>query len=93
MRRVSSAKTNSDDPIEPYEPFLLDGNSEAQPVMLGLRAVVNRKAYEYKIEFERTRFVFESLKELLQDVAGRLMARGAPSSPMASSSNWAERVV
>ncbi len=60
----SSAETESDRPIAWYSPFLLDRTSFTQPVMLGIRAIIDRRVYEYVIEFDSASFVIESLTEL-----------------------------
>jgi len=57
-----SATFESDQPIPPYEPFLLDEWSE-RPVMLGVRGVVKGRVYEYAVEFDKSRFVLERLVE------------------------------
>ena len=59
-----SADFTSDDPLRPYDPFLLDEKSATAPVMLGIRGVIGRSVYEYVIEFEKTRFVLETLTQL-----------------------------
>ncbi len=64
---AKSAQLASDEPLAPYEPFLLDDRSSQLPVMLGLRAVVDRRVYEYRIEFEQKRFLREELVEVGPD--------------------------
>ncbi len=56
--------SSSDAPIDSYNPFLLDDNGPKSPVMLGLRAVVDRREYEYKVEFDATQFISESLVQV-----------------------------
>ena len=70
-----SANLASDDPLGPYEPFLLDDSSPGQPIMLGLRAVVDSRVYEYNIEFEQMRFVKEELVEIRPDKPVPLFTR------------------
>ena len=60
----ASGSFASDKPIHPYEPFLLDDKSCRNPVMLGLRAVVDTRLYEYMIEFNREEFLREELAQI-----------------------------
>lgn len=59
-----SATESSDEPLGPYVPFALDEQSRAQPVLLGMRAVIQRAVYVYQIEFEQTRITLEQLARL-----------------------------
>ncbi len=71
----NSGHLSSDEPLEPYEPFLLDDDSFKRPVHLGLRAVINRRVYEYQIEFLQTEFVREELVEIAPDAPRKLFLR------------------
>lgn len=62
-----SAQFPSDFPLGPYEPFLLDDQTADAPVMLGARAVVDRRVYEYQIEFDQRRFLSERLTDRTSD--------------------------
>lgn len=62
-----SATESSDEPLGPYVPFALDEQSRAQPVLLGVRAVIQRSVYEYRIEFQQTRITLEQLAKLTPD--------------------------
>jgi hypothetical protein len=64
---TQSSGFESDQPIGPFEPFLLDESSRSRPVRLGVRAAIDSRVYEYVIEFKRTRFVREKLAELAPD--------------------------
>lgn len=70
-----SAEFSSNDQLPPYQPFLLDEHSSTKPVMLGVRAVLDRCVYEYVVEFERTRFVVERLARLGPDGESMLFER------------------
>jgi hypothetical protein len=53
----------SDDKLLPYEPYLLD-DRKSEPVVLGLRGVVERVVYDYQVSFGASSIQHESLKEL-----------------------------
>lgn len=63
----TSATTASDDPILPYEPFLLNDASATGPVKLGLRAVVDRREYDYSVAFDDTEVIEERLVRLTRE--------------------------
>ena len=56
----------SDMSLRPYEPFALGPESKL-PVMLGVKAVVNSRVYDYSIEFDRKQFFVERLIRLSGD--------------------------
>lgn len=60
----ASGGFESERPLDPYEPFLLEKKYRSRPVMLGLRAIVARKVYEYIVEFDRKQFLLEELVEV-----------------------------
>ncbi len=53
-------RLRSDSPLEPYEPFALDENAKA-PVTLGVKAVIDRRLYDYVVCFDARRFTSERL--------------------------------
>ena len=73
----NSAHFASDEPLGPYEPFLLDDASSHRPVKLGLRAAIDGRVYEYEIEFEKSRFTKEQLVEMGPSEPVMLFARRA----------------
>jgi hypothetical protein len=60
----SSADQQSDEPLGPFEPFLLEGSSLRDPVKLGIRAVIHGGVFEYQIEFDQTQYLTENLSEI-----------------------------
>lgn len=71
----TSGGTPSDEPIAPYKPFLFDDDSSNQPVMLGLKAVIDRRVYEYVVEFNKKEFLKERLIEITLDKEELLFER------------------
>jgi len=72
-----SLETPSDEPMGLYVPFRLNAQSAERPVMLGIRAVVERRVYEYVIEYERAGFLSEKLKRIDADGSELLFDRAA----------------
>lgn len=56
----------SDAKLRPYEPFAAESHEKA-PVRLGIKAIVDRRVYDYEVSFERARFVSEKLHWLRPD--------------------------
>ena len=61
-----SRRLGSDEPLLPYEPFAFESHKEA-PVRLGIKAVVDRRVYDYELRFDRAKFVSERLDWLKPD--------------------------
>lgn len=57
----SSARSQPDASIPPYEPFLLDDESMTAPIELGCDVVYNKSLLRYKIEFKENEILYESL--------------------------------
>jgi len=74
---AASGAFESDELIGPYEPFALEKQTRRKPIMLGLRAIVDQHVYEYQVEFDRKRFLFEKLSELEPDGTATLFERQA----------------
>jgi hypothetical protein len=73
----ASGRFPSDEPLKPYEPFGLDEASGERPILLGLRAVIDQRVYEYRIEFTEKAFVHEQLIELAPEHDAPLFIRRA----------------
>lgn len=72
---ASSAKTNSDEPLGGYLPFLFDPATRTAPVSLGLRGLVDGVVYEYAISFDHKKFLSEHLTALRPEGEARLLDR------------------
>lgn len=72
---TASAGFESDRPLPPFEPFLLDTTTATHPVTLGVRAVIGHRVYEYVIEFTGRHVESESLVELGTDEERTLVKR------------------
>lgn len=70
----NSRRFPSDEPLRPYEPFAL-GPQSKQPVVLGIKAVIDSVVYEYVISFDRRAFATEKLIRLSGDKPGILFDR------------------
>jgi uncharacterized protein len=62
-----SAEYNSDSLLAPYEPFAL--GPDRSPVRLGIKAIIERRLYDYEIRFDHERFLTERLLSI--DADGR----------------------
>ena len=58
----TSARLNSDAPLEPHLPFGVGASDDV--VRLGLKAVVDGDVYDYQVQFNKTKIVSERLAQL-----------------------------
>jgi uncharacterized protein len=64
----------SDTLLQPYEPFALAGPAK-EPVVLGVKAVIDSRVYEYSVAFDRRQFREEKLLRMGTDRAEVLLDR------------------
>lgn len=70
-----SAIISSDEPLAPFEPFLLDERKKSEPIRVGIRAVIEAGIYEYLVEYDQTKIVLERLTEFAPDKPKLLFER------------------
>lgn len=63
LRELVGRPLPSDAPIRSYEPFALDPK-EKPPTRIGVKAVINRRVYDYEVQFSRVEVTSELLRLL-----------------------------